>query len=104
MNPDAVLVVVMTAGVSIAFLTDLADLKGGVVPDRLTYPLIAFGVLAHAGLSLNSGELHPLLSSIEGAGMGFGVGFLVYLFGGLGGGDVKLLASIGALVPGPSPP
>lgn len=95
---------VMAVGVSIALLTDLTDLKGGVIPNRLTYPLVSLGLLVHIGLSLSSGDWAPLLSSIEGAGIGLGLGFLAHLFGGFGGGDAKLLAAIGALVPKPLPP
>ena len=53
-----------------------------------------------AGLVVNSlekgwtGALH----SLEGTAIGFGVFLIFYLLGGMGGGDVKLMAGFGALL------
>ena len=53
-----------------------------------------------AGLILHSVEKGwtGLLHSLEGTAIGFGVFLIFYLLGGMGGGDVKLMAGFGALL------
>lgn len=83
-----VLVVVISASL-IAALTDSFRFK---VYNVLTLPLIASGLLYHgvtggwAGLSL----------SLSGLLVGFGLLLIPFLMGGIGAGDVKLLAGVGA--------
>jgi prepilin peptidase CpaA len=57
------------------------------------------GALA-AGLILHFAEKGwlGLWHSLAGAGLGFGVFLIFYLLGGMGGGDVKLMAGFGALL------
>ena len=53
-----------------------------------------------AGLVVNSVEKGwtGALHSLEGTAIGFGVFLIFYLLGGMGGGDVKLMAGFGALL------
>ena len=71
------------------------DVRSGRVPNELTY------TAALAGLVLNA-LLRPAGIGIGQAALGLAVGFLplffVYLAGGLGGGDVKLMAAVGAFL------
>jgi leader peptidase (prepilin peptidase) / N-methyltransferase len=80
------------------FLLAALDLEHEWLPDRLTWPLLAAGLAAAWG-----GFGPPLGSRLIGAAAGFGALFLIRhayraLRGrdGLGGGDPKLLAAIGA--------
>lgn len=82
-------VVVVLASVAVATVTDLRTFK---IHNRLTLPLLLSG-LAYHGIV---GGTDALLNSLLGAAFGFGVLFLFYLFGGMGGGDVKLMAGVGA--------
>ena len=80
---------VIGAGVLMAAVTDLWDFK---VRNTLTLPLLLSGLLYH--LTVQGGP--GLAASFLGAAFGFLVLFLFYLMGGVGGGDVKLQAAIGA--------
>jgi prepilin peptidase CpaA len=81
-----------TASVS-AILAAGFDVKSRRIPNFITGPAILAGLLLH---SLYDGW-HGLLSSLA-AGLLCGVVFLVfYLAGGMGAGDVKLIAAVGCL-------
>ena len=82
------IVVVICAGI-VAAVTDLWKFK---VHNLLTIPLLLSGVVFHAvsdGWSGAGGSLLGLL-------FGFVVLLVPYLIGGLGAGDVKLMAGVGA--------
>ncbi len=74
-----------------ASATDIAHRR---VPNIITLPLSAFGLLYHLYISGMSG----LLFSISGMLAGFGLLILFYLMGGMGAGDVKLLAAVGSVL------
>jgi prepilin peptidase CpaA len=82
-------VAVVLAASLVAAVTDLWKYK---VYNALTLPLLASGLLYHGWV----GGLAGLLESMLGVAFGFGVLFSMYLLGGIGAGDVKLLAAIGA--------
>ena len=52
------------------------------------------GLIVHSVEKGWTGALH----SLEGTAIGFGVFLIFYLLGGMGGGDVKLMAGFGALL------
>jgi len=84
-------VVLMAAAVS--------DLARGKVFNWLTYPAIAVGLALGAAAGAAEGSAWDGLSDrVLGFGFGFGVMFAAYLLGGMGGGDVKLMGAVGALV------
>ncbi|WP_408895090.1 prepilin peptidase [Paenibacillus taichungensis] len=74
--------------VIVAFVTDVRSMK---IPNRLTVPVTAAGVLAH----IIWGGWEGFLISAAGFAIGFGVLFLMYLIGAVGAGDVKLFGGIG---------
>jgi len=62
------------------------------IPNWLTLPAMGAALVwhtAHAGLS-------GFLFSLGGLGAGLGLMFVPFIMGGLGGGDVKMLAAVGA--------
>ena len=76
------------------------DLRHGIIPDRITYPAMGIGVL----LALPGGW-GAVIRSVIGLAVGGGVLYGVALLGSallrrdsLGGGDIKLLAAIGAFL------
>ena len=72
-------------------LAAYADIKTGLIFDRITYPMIALGVI----FNLIEFDLNAFLV----AGMVFAVGFALYYFGKIGGGDVKLFTGTALLMP-----
>ena len=80
--------------VAVVAAAALVDLKTGKVPNWLTYPASALGLLVW-GIA----EGWP---GLGGSAAGFAVGFVpLFVFyrtgAGLGGGDVKLMGAVGAL-------
>ena len=70
----------------------VTDLRDGRIPNVLTFGAIAVAFAVHALLPQGSGLAH--------VGFGFLVGLAVFFpffaLGGMGAGDVKLMAAIGA--------
>jgi prepilin peptidase CpaA len=69
------------------------DVLKGKIYNAVTYPAIGIGIIL-AGLS--KGE-PTLINSLLGLVIGFLPLFIVFVLGGMGGGDVKLMAAIGAV-------
>lgn len=74
----------------IACYTDLDRKK---VYNWNTLPGMLLGFVLHAAIDGKAG----FFSSLLGCGLGLGLFGIVYLMGGMGGGDVKLAGAIGAL-------
>jgi leader peptidase (prepilin peptidase)/N-methyltransferase len=75
------------------------DLEHRLLPDRITLPGIAAGILA--SLSLPPGIRDALVGMIAGGGVLWAIGEAYYRYAGhegMGGGDVKMLAMIGAFL------
>ncbi len=83
---------------SALLVASLIDLRFFIIPDVITIPGTVGGILT-SPLRAET----PLLESVVGAVVGFGISFVIYLYyvkvrkmEGLGFGDVKLLAFIGS--------
>ncbi len=91
----------ISVGVLAAVLVAAAvcDLARGRVYNWLTYPAIVVGLALGAAQGAAEGDLWDgLADRVLGFGFGFGVLLTAYLVGGMGGGDVKLMGAVGALV------
>lgn len=77
---------VLTMGVAAVF-----DLRTRRIPNWLT-----LGGLAAALVLRALTGVHPLLDGLAGAGLGFGLGIVCMVLGALGGGDGKLIMTVGA--------
>lgn len=82
---------VLLIALSISLITDLRKRK---ILNIVTFPAILTGFLYYTLISGFDGFLY----SVQGCLVGLGVLFIPYLFGGMGAGDVKLMAAIGALM------
>jgi len=82
--------------VAVCFLLAAAitDLRWREIPDVIPVGLLAWGVGTAA---LGVGLVGPWLSLVGALG-GLGAGLLLFRLGGLGGGDVKLVAGLGAVL------
>lgn len=87
--------------VALSAIAALTDLKSGRIPNWLTQSGILLGLMGHMGFGFHAGGwqmgLHEGVTSLAGLVL-CGVGpAVLYSKGGMGGGDLKLYAAIGAL-------
>lgn len=88
---DSAIVVLLTVVLVTAICTDLRSSR---IPNWLTFTAMGFALLVHAWLAGVPG----ILFSLAGLGAGLGLFLLIHLSGGIGAGDAKLMAAVGALV------
>jgi hypothetical protein len=79
---------VLLAGTALAAYTDA---RTGLIPDKITYPMMAIGII------FNAVEFNANLFVVPAAV--FAIGFALYWLGKIGGGDVKLFTGIALLLP-----
>jgi len=70
----------------------IMDVRTRRIPNWLTVPVFGLGLLAHTVVGGWSG----LKFSLAGFGTGFGVLLALWLIGGGGGGDVKMMGALGS--------
>jgi prepilin peptidase CpaA len=88
-SPDSIIIVSILGIMAVAVCTDLRSRK---IPNRLTYSAM---VLMVAYYSMAYG-LEGCWFSLKGLLLGTGILFPVYLLGGMGAGDAKLMGVVGA--------
>lgn len=89
-----ILLAVAFVGTAIGTYTDL---KTKLVPDFTNHFMLFTGLCGYAIISLLQWSVWPLVWSLVGAGIFFGIGYVLSAAGVWGGGDAKLLAAFGAL-------
>lgn len=71
------------------------DIKTGLIYDKITYPMIAFGIIfALADALLEKNPIYLIFPALI-----FAFCYVLYFLGKLGGGDVKLFSAIALLLP-----
>ncbi|UCD84719.1 MAG: prepilin peptidase [Deltaproteobacteria bacterium] len=88
------MVIVQTIFFLLLLTTAITDLAYKKIYNFITIPAMVLGLLGNACF----GGWDGLQLSLIGLLVGGGVFFLIFIFGGIGGGDVKLMAAIGALM------
>ena len=87
--------------VLVAALSAWIDWRTGHIPNWVTLGPLAVAPVAHFAVNALTGHSHEAVQaagfSILGAGVCALVPLLLYRAGAIGGGDVKLLAAIGAI-------
>jgi len=81
-----------TMPVGVAVAASAFDLCSRRIPNALTFGAAAIALVVAAAAGGASG----LGASLAGLAVGFALWFPIYLLGGIGAGDVKLMAAIGA--------
>lgn len=76
------------------FVATVTDLRQRRIPNIVTLSTIVLALLVY---SMHAG-LPGLLFSLKGLGLGFALLLLPHLLGGIGAGDVKLMAAVGAVL------
>jgi len=77
---------------ALAVTCAITDLWKGRIYNAVTYPAIALGFAVQIGFH----GLPGLWSALGGFAVGFFPPFVLFALGGMGGGDVKILAAVGA--------
>lgn len=77
-----------------AIVAVVTDLRSRRIPNALTFASAGLAIVSHAVVPQGLG----LWGALSGLGVGFLVFFPVFLLRGMGAGDVKLLAALGAWV------
>lgn len=86
------------------FIANYTDLKDRIIPNKLTFPMIASGVVLYLGYGIYRQDLIFAVKGGLGAGLTFSIGYGMWYVGGWAGGDVKLYTALGALLAGYSAP
>lgn len=86
---------IILIGLGIATITDI---KKREVPDTLNFGLIILGIVLGILSSIFANSWQPIISSVLGLAIGYGVGALMFYTGQWGGGDAKMLMGIGAIL------
>ena len=86
---DILFLAALVAFTAVCFATDF---RMGKIPNWLTVPMFALGIVFH----LIHGGFGGLGVSLLGFGAGFGVLLAMMLIGAAGGGDVKMMGALGA--------
>lgn len=88
----------MTPQVWIAVLVGLAASVDDLARRRIANWIPAAAFVSGVVYQSVQGGLRGALASLLGAAAGFGIFLIFYLLGGMGGGDVKLMAGFGAVL------
>jgi len=95
MHPILPVIIALLASIYAAY----SDLKGGIIPNRLTFPLIGLGILLDAIFAYQLGDPMFFAYAMIFTGMIFVVCYIFWRLGAWAGGDVKLFTGLAALLP-----
>lgn len=84
-------IVILLAALIAASVTDITRQR---IPNAITLPLAAFGIVYH----LYTAGMGGMLFSVAGLLAGAALLILFYLVGGMGAGDVKLMGAVGSIL------
>ncbi len=94
--------VLLLVAVSVTCVAAVLDYRTGLIPNEVTYPLVLAGSLAHIvanAISMSRVNIAwILLETLAGALLCGLVPLLLWRSSAMGGGDVKLLTGLGALL------
>lgn len=72
----------------------ITDVKSHRIPNVLLFPALAFSLMFHAA----TGGAEGLLGALAGLALGIAMLLPLYVMGGMGAGDVKLLGVVGSFL------
>lgn len=85
---------IVIAVAAVLFVIVITDLRSRRIPNVLVLPLLLGGLIESCWL----GGWNGLWHGIAGMALGFALYFIPFVLGGMGAGDVKLSAAIGAWI------
>jgi preflagellin peptidase FlaK len=75
------------------------DLKSGIIPNKLTFPLIGIGLVLNGFYAFMTGNIWLMIYALIFTAVIFALGYLFWKLGAWAGGDVKLFTALAALLP-----
>jgi archaeal preflagellin peptidase FlaK len=91
--------VTATIAIVACLYASYSDLKRGIIPNKLTFPLIAIGIILNGIYAFTIGNIWFIIICAVVTGVIFALGYLFWKMGAWAGGDVKLFTALAALVP-----
>ncbi|KXA94247.1 hypothetical protein AKJ65_04980 [candidate division MSBL1 archaeon SCGC-AAA259E19] len=82
------------------FVANYTDLRDRIIPNRLTFSMIAVGIALYLGFGIYEQDLFFAIQGGLWAGIAFTLAYGFWYVGGWAGGDVKLYTALGALLAG----
>ena len=82
-----------------SILAAIYDIKSNVVPDKLTYSLLVFGLISNLILSIISSNVKFILASFISMVVTNFITYMLWKLKMWGGGDVKLFTAIATVIP-----
>lgn len=99
MNFNTIFLIQITITILFSIMAAIYDVKDNIVPDRLTYGLLFFGLFTNLVLSLISNNLKFILASIISMVITYAITYMLWKLNMWGGGDVKLFTAIATVIP-----
>ncbi len=99
---ELIFVLIALFGATIASITDL---KEGIIPNKLSFSLLAIGILGHLVYNLyglfqgTMNDLSLFILCIENVAIIFVIGYIFWIMGGWSAGDTKIFMFLAALIP-----
>ncbi|MEM2878187.1 MAG: A24 family peptidase C-terminal domain-containing protein [Candidatus Hadarchaeales archaeon] len=93
----------IAVAIVVASISTYTDLRWRIIPNYLTYTAAAFGMVFYAVLGAYRMDIMTCISGGIGFLLALGIGYIIWALGGWAGGDVKMFAAFGALIPYFSP-
>lgn len=75
------------------------DLKSGIIPNKLTFPLIGIGIILNGFYAFTAGNIWLIVYTLIFTAGIFVLGYILWKLGAWAGGDVKLFTALAALLP-----
>ncbi len=82
-----------------AVIAGITDIKKGIIPNRLTFPLIGIGVIGNLVYSIYQSDFGIFILTIKSILLIFVIGYIFWILGGWSAGDVKEFMFLAALLP-----
>ena len=96
---DSIFLIQLIITVLFSVIAAIYDVKYGIVPDKLNYILLVFGIVSNLILSIISSNVKFILTSFISMIITYTITFMLWKLKMWGGGDVKLFTAIATVIP-----
>ena len=96
---NAIFLIQIIITVLFSILAAFYDIKSNIVPDKLNYTLIFFGLISNLILSIISNNIKYILASFISMFITYVITYMLWKLKMWGGGDVKLFTAIATVIP-----